>query len=197
MTNVFRRLARHDGGLTVIEVMIASLLFLVLTMAVLSLLDSGTRSERVSQARDDAQVMLRGAVGTMTKEVRQATYVDSTSDQSNLYMKTLLDGVEYWVAYKVIGTVPTATLQRLQCSAPASSTTMTCLDSATPVQLADRIVAVQAFCYLFDDPDCIANPNHPTSTTSAIHISLQVSPVVFSQGTVTLATDVQLRNIKQ
>lgn len=175
--------------------MVASLLFLVMVMAALSLLDSGTKSERTSQARNDAQAMLRRAVAQMSKEIRQTTLVDSSSDQSDLYMKTLLQGVEYWVSYKVVGTPPNATLRRAQCSSPANSTTISCLASAVSVQLADRVVAPQAFCYQFDDPDCLATV--PTTTLSSVHVSLQVAPVAFASGSVTLATDVHLRNIQQ
>jgi hypothetical protein len=135
---------------------------------------------------------MRTALQQLTKEARQATYVDPTSDASDLYMKTLIDGVEYWVAYKVVGSPPNATLQRLQCSSPTSSTTISCLSGAVSVQLADRIVAPQAFCYQYDDPDCLSTT--PPSTLSAIHVSLQLTPVAFSQGTVTLSTDVRFRN---
>jgi len=193
-----KRLVRHlhrDDGFSLVEVMVASLLFLVMVMAALSLLDSGTKSERTSQARNDAQAMLRRAVAQMSKEIRQTTLVDSSSDQSDLYMKTLLQGVEYWVSYKVVGTPPNATLRRAQCSSPASSTTISCLASAVSVQLADRVVAPQAFCYQFDDPDCLATV--PTTTLSSVHVSLQVAPVAFASGSVTLATDVHLRNIQQ
>ena len=186
---------RREDGFSVVELAVGSLLFLVIVLAVLSLLDSGTKSERVGQARNDAQAMLRRAVARMSKEVRQTTFVDPSSDQSNLYMKTLLQGVEYWVSYKVAGSPPNATLQRAQCSSPASSTTISCLSSAVSVQLADRIVAPQAFCYQFDDPTCLATK--PTATLSALHVSIQVSPVAFASGSVTLATDVQLRNIQQ
>jgi Tfp pilus assembly protein PilV len=195
MNRGWRDRLRDEGGLSIIEVTIASVLLIIVLFSAFSLLDSGTRSERTSQARNDAQVMLRTAVAQMTKEIRQATYVDSTSNQSSLSMKTLIGGTEYWVSYEVTGTTPNAVLNRRQCASPTSSTTISCLASTAAVQIADRVVAPQAFCYQFDDPDCLAVS--PTSTLSAIHVSLQVSPVVFSQGTVTLATDVQLRNIKQ
>ena len=101
------------------------------------------------------------------------------------------------VVYQVVGTAPNATLQRLldpTGSAPGPYT-------GTAVQLADKIVAPQAFCYQFDDtalpPPGVCNATSPTSTLSAIRVSLSISPVAFAQGSITLATDVQLRNIQQ
>jgi Tfp pilus assembly protein PilV len=172
-----------DRGFTVIELVIASGLFFIILLAVLSTLDTGTKSERISQARQEALVSLRGAMTQMTKELRQAISVDadpSKSNASRVDMQTLLGGVQHHVVYQVVGTAPNAILQRS-------------VDEGPTTQLADRILAPLAFCYQYDEPNCLATS--PTADLSSIRVSLEISPVVFSAGAVTLATDIELRNI--
>lgn len=180
MTRLQDRSNREDVGTTVIELVIATALLLIIIGAALSMLDTGTKTERISQARNDAQTSLRGAMNQMTKEVRQAVSVAPSSNQTLLDIQTLISGVQHRVVYQVTGSPPNAKLQRA-------------IDGGTPVQLADRIMAPQAFCYQYSDPDCLATT--PPTGLSSIRISLQISPVVFSSGTVTLATDIQLRNV--
>jgi hypothetical protein len=180
MKHLIRRLRAEEHAFTLVEAVISSALLLLIIGAALSMLDSGTKSERVSQARNDAQVSLRGAMTQMTRELRQAISVAPSSNQSLLDMQTLIGGVEHHIVYQVVGEPPSAKLQRA-------------VDGGTPTQLADRIVAPQAFCYQYNEPDCLATS--PPASLTAIRISLQISPVVFSSGTITLATDVQLRNV--
>ena len=170
---------REEHGLSLIEVVIASFLSLVILLAVLATLDSGTKSERISQARQDALVDLRSAMAQMTKEIRQADSVASTSNQSRLDIQTFVGGAVHRVVYDVVGTPPNALLRRS-------------LDGGTPVVLTDRVIAPQPFCYEFDQPNCLSTT--PTVNLSSVRISLELSPVAFGAGSVTLATDVQLRN---
>lgn len=181
MKRVLSRL-RDDRGFTLIEMMIASALFLLILGVVLSSFDSGTKSERISQARQEALVSLRQAMTQMTKELRQATSVATTSTATHIDMQTLVSGAAHHVVYDVSGAAGSAILTRS-------------LDGAAPVQLASHVVAPQAFCYQYDDPNCLATS--PASTLSSIHVSLELNPVIFSQGSITLATDVELRNISQ
>lgn len=171
---------RAESGISVIELSIASMITLILVAAVLSMLDSGTRHERVGQARYEAQLTLRTSMNQISRELRQALSVDPSSNQTRLDMQTLISGTQRRVVYEVVGTAPNAVLQRS-------------LDGGAPALLAERIVAPQAFCYHFSEPTCMATS--PTADLSSVRISLQIAPVVFSQGTVTLATDVQLRNV--
>lgn len=174
---------RDDRGFTIIELVIASALFFIILLAVLSTVDTGTKSERISQARQEALVGLRQAMTQITKELRQATSVDADPTKSNasrLDIQTLIGGVQHHVVYDVVGTAPNAVLRRS-------------LDGGAPQQLADRVVAPQAFCYQFDEPTCLATS--PTANLSSIRVALEISPVAFSQGAVTLATDVELRNV--
>jgi prepilin-type N-terminal cleavage/methylation domain-containing protein len=195
-----RRLGRDDCGFTLVEMMIVTAVLVVIVGAVLSLLDTATRTERISQARDTAEVTLRGALTQMTKELRTAVSIDSHSTQSVLDMQTLISDStgsvsQHRVVYQVVGMSPNATLQRIidpTGTAPGPY-------SGSAVQLADKVVAPQAFCYQFDDTATpapgVCNASSPASTLSTVRVSLSVSPVAFSNGSVTLATDVQLRNV--
>lgn len=179
MRKLLRRFVAEDSGINVVELTIAVALLMLIVGAALSMLESGTRAERIGQARNDAQTTLRTAMNQMTKELRQAVSISSSSNQTTLDMQTLIGGVQHHVVYQVVGTPPNAKLQRT-------------MDGGAPGDLASRIVAPRAFCYQFNEPDCLATS--PPTDMSAIRISLRITPVVFSSGTVTLATDVQLRN---
>lgn len=185
-----RAALEDERGLSVIELTIASVVSLVLLFAAFSLLDSGTRSERTSQARHDALLTLRGVMGQMTQETRQAVSISSTSNQTRLAMRTIVQGAEHDVAYEVRPAPPNTSCPPLPCALARSE------DGGAFVTLSDRIVAPQAFCYQYDQgasPPCQATT--PTPATSSIRISLELSPIIFSEGTVSLATDVQLRNV--
>ena len=193
-----RRLRTNEQGFTVIEGVIASTLTLVLAMAVLSLMDSGAKSERISQARHSAQLTLRGATMQMTKEIRQAVSVAAGSTQTVLDMQTLLydqvtNSVQtHRVVYRVTGSPPDAKLERLE---DPTGTAPGPYSGATAVQLADRVVAPQAFCYQYDGSTNTCTSTSPTATLSSIRISLEITPVAFNAGAVKLATDVKLRNV--
>jgi Tfp pilus assembly protein PilE len=184
---MIRRLLRRltdERGVTLIELMIASGLFMLLTGAVLAALDSGVRTERISQARQEALADMRNAMTRMTKELRQAVSVNPASTATALDMQTLIGGDQHRVIYEVAGASPHAVLQRS-------------VDSAAPIVLATRIVAPTAFCYQYDDtatPPCLRSTPDP-ATLSSVRISLTLDPVIFSAGSVTLATDIELRNL--
>jgi len=183
---LLRRLLRtNDRGVTVLELTIASALTMLILLAVLSSLDSGTRSERISQARQEAEVTMRSAMSQVTRDLRQAVSIASGSTATLLDMQTLIDGVQHHVVYQVVGTSPNATLQRT-------------VDSSAATTLAKNIVAPQAFCYQYIDPSCVASSISALSSPndlSSVRISIQLTPIVFQSGSITLATDVQLRNI--
>jgi type II secretory pathway component PulJ len=175
------RRERGDRGSTVLEVALASALFMLMVGAVLTALDSGTRSERVSQARQEALLDLRQAMTQMTKEIRQAVSIDPTSTATRLDMHTLVGGTDRRVVYEVSGSAPNAILRRTVYT-----------PTATTFELANRIVAPQAFCYQFNET-CLATT--PGETLSSIRVSLALTPVVLSAGSITLATDIELRNL--
>lgn len=170
-----RLVLRDDRGLTVIEVVIASTLSLVILMGAFQLLDSGTRHERGQQARHSALLELRGAMTRMSKDVRQALSIEPSSTRTRLDMQGLVLGAQHQIVFELTG-------GKLVRKVDGASV-------GTP--LASDVTSTAVFCY--DPPDCVlATPSvEPTS----IRISIAREPEVFSGGPITLATDVELRNI--
>ena len=173
-----------DSGVSVIEVLIGSTLFFVLLAAMLSSLDSATRHERGLQSRDEALLELRGAMTRVAKDVRQAVTIAESpdSDHSRLEFSTLVSGVEKAIVYEVEG----GEFRRS-------------IDGGSPISLATGIAPTvdPAFCYTFDSvaKTCVDGGAVPTSPT-IIRVTLALSPDAFSGGPITLATDVQLRNLR-
>jgi hypothetical protein len=178
-----RTALRGDGGMTVIELVIASALFLVILMGVLASLDTATKAERGQQARTDALLDLRNGMTRVTKEVRQATAIDATSTTKKIDMQTLILGSKKRVIYNVSGT----SLTRAVCTSFDFGTAC----GSTGGVLADHLTNVDPFCY--DAPTCSAA--NPTVTTTSVRITLAGTPDVLSNKAITLATDIELRNI--
>ena len=96
------RVLRDDSGMTLIELMVAGLMFTILMLAALAALDTATKAERGQDARNQAMLEIRGAMDRFTKELRQATSIDPTSNHTMLKMKTLISGVETQVTYQLV-----------------------------------------------------------------------------------------------
>jgi type II secretory pathway pseudopilin PulG len=163
--------------MSIIELLIAITLFMVLLMSVLATLDSGTRTERASQAKQDTIHDLRTAVARMAKDVRQAVAIQSTSSKGRLAFRTIVGGDEKDVIYEV----------------DANKDLYRLVDGVPPgVPLASGVTnASTLFCY--DPPTCaMASPVPPFTR---VRISLTGLPEVGSQAPITFATDVELRNL--
>jgi Tfp pilus assembly protein PilW len=172
------RVLRRDDGISIIELVIVSAIGLVILGAVLSLLESGTKTERATQARDTALTALRQAESAIDKDLRQAIPpIAATSTASSLDIQTYIAGSQHHVVYAV-----------------ASGTLTRTLDGATPVVLATHVTSTAPFCYDYDTVanTCAGGP--PTSATRVVHVELAATPDVFSGGPITLATDIELRN---
>jgi Tfp pilus assembly protein PilW len=175
---------RGDHGSTVVELVFASALFLLLLGGVLAMLDSATRAERGQQSRRDALVELREAMTRITKDLRQALVVADApgSGHSRLEITTLISGDEHPIVYEVVG----GEFRRS-------------LDGGGPTALASGIAvtADPTFCYSFDSvgKTCIDDGGPPSPVTS-VRITLARTPDASSGGPITLATDVQLRNLQ-
>lgn len=166
------RVTADERGTSLVELMIAAAIFMVLLGAVLTMLDSGTRTERAQQARHDALLDLRTALLRIDKDLRQALSISSDSTRDRLVMHTLIAGEAHIVAYEVLAGELTRSI-----------------DGTGAGRLASRVTALP-FCY--DPPDCVASaPAGPRM----VRVSLQVTPEVASSGPITLATDVHLRNL--
>jgi type II secretory pathway pseudopilin PulG len=182
VTSILKRFS-GDSGFSIVELIIALGLFLLLMMALFRSLDSGTRAESVSSSRADALTDVRAAMTRITRDVRQTSSVDVASTGSVLKIQSLIDGAPHHIDYTVVSGATSATLQRR-------------VDDGTPMTLVDRIplsAASSTFCY--DPPTCSGSgpPANPTS----IRISITLTPVSLGTGQVTLATDIQLRNVAQ
>ncbi len=183
---IIRRLLTHlrdDRGISVIELVLASALSMVILLSLLAVADSATRAERGSQARQDALLDLRGAMTRASKDIRQATDVSSSSSSTTLDIQTLVLGIPTRMVFSVSGTE----FRREICT--NFDFAMTC--GGTAAALASNVTAAQPFCY--DPPDCLAAA--PTPVLSLVRITIAGTPAVQSDKEITLATDVQLRNM--
>jgi len=177
------RWVREDSGFTLVEMMIASALFAVILFAALAMLDTGTKTERAQQARRDALITLREAMTRFTKDTRQATAVKSTSTRSSIDIQTLVGGVAQREIFDISG----SSFRRTICVNFAF--TSSC--GGTAAELTDHVTTTTPFCY--DAPDCVASA--PTTQMASIRITLARTPEVLSTGSITLATDIDLRNL--
>ena len=174
---------RDDRGISVIELVIASTLMLVIVMAVLASLDSGTKTERGTQAKSDALIDIRGGVTRFTKDVRQATAINGpTSSGSSIEMQTLILGTPTRLIYSVSG----GEFRRQVCTTLTLGTA--CGGTAAP--LVQRVTSATPFCY--NPPGCTTTP--PPSI-SAVRIALAGTPDVQATTPLSITTDVQLRNL--
>lgn len=174
---MIRRRASRDDGLTVVEMSIALAMTMLIVFSVLSALDFGTRSERGQQARSEALTGLRTAMQRMTKDVRQAVSISPASTRDRLVLRTIIAGTETDMTYEVNGENE---LLRIVEGIPPG------------IPLATNVAPTGLFC--FDAPSCSLN-SPEMSTLTRIRITLINSPSVGDGPPVTLATDVELRNI--
>lgn len=166
---------RDERGFTVIEVVIAMVILLVVMGAALSVMDTGARTERAQFARRVALEDLRTAMGRMTKEIRQALIVSTASTRSRLEMTTLFNGAERSVVYEVVGDELRRTV-----------------DADVSERLTDGLTSGEIFCY---DPPLCGLTSPATANPEIVRISMTAEPAQFANdATITLATDVQLRN---
>ena len=176
-----RRLA-DDGGISLVEMALASTLFLVIVTAVLASLDSGTRAERGARSRSDALVDVRAGVTRFTKDVRQATAISQTSSGSVIDMQTMVLGAPVRLVYDVTD----GALRRTVCT----NLTLSASCGGTASVLVERVTSAAPFCY--NPPGCTPTP---PASVSAVRIALAGMPDVQATRPVTLTTDIQLRNL--
>ena len=155
-----------------------SVLSMVILVSALSLLDGATKTERGLQARLDSVVSLREAMTETTRSVRQATAIIATSTTSRLEISTIVDG-DVAHPHDVIYDV----------SAGAYRVTD---NGGTPRVIASNITSATPFCYSPTTPCAAPSPSSPTS----IRITLAGEPDVMPDGSITLSSDVELRNIR-
>jgi prepilin-type N-terminal cleavage/methylation domain-containing protein len=187
---------RDDAGFTLIELMVSTLMFAILSGAAFTALDVGTKAERGQQARHDAMVEIRGAMDQFTKDLRQATYIDPTSTHTRITMKTLLSGVESDVTYELVESPPgsgTFDLKRVLAGGAVQMIIRNMVVGTTPLGTPDPPI-----CYSYYSagaPSTCIDTGHPPDALTAIRLTFAKDPEFNPGEPITLATDVQLRNL--
>lgn len=186
---------RDQSGFTLIELMVATLLTSIILFAALNVLDSVTKNERGQSVRHTAMLEIRQAMTRITRDIRQATWIDPDSTHLRLNMKTLSEGAEVAVTYELVLTDADDNIYELQRSVaggPYALITNVVLDTTTD----------PAICYSYYSAgmpsECLdpAPPNdNPPDELTAIRITFAKDPEHNPAAPITLATDVQLRNI--
>jgi Tfp pilus assembly protein PilE len=201
LVNVLTRLRRlrDDEGLTLIELMVAGVMFSIILFAAFSALDVGTKNERGQQARHEAMLEIRGAMDRFTKDLRQATYVDPASNHNKLTMKTIISGAETDVVYELVALGGDLyELRRKVGAGTAQVMVRNMVVGTTPFGAPDP-----PFCYSYYSAgapsECIDATNavggRVPDALTAIRVTLAKDPEFNPGEPITLATDVQLRNL--
>ena len=170
---VVRRLF-EDRGFTVIEMSVATGLFFLILVAALTVLESGTKTERGQAARHDALEVLRRAQDLFARDARQAISLAPASTTSKFDMQSYVNGTQRHIVY----TVASGELRRS-------------VDGSAYSVLATRITDPTPFCY---DTDTGCAASGPVPSTSAVRVTFAGTPDVSKAPAITLETDIQLRN---
>lgn len=93
----------RDAGITLIEVMITIGLFTVVLGSLYSVFDSVQQSEAIVQDRVQVYDDMRVVFSRMSKEIRQASSLSSSSTDTLLTVDTYFDGVPRVVTYSTSG----------------------------------------------------------------------------------------------
>jgi type II secretory pathway component PulJ len=175
--NRLAQLLRRDDGMTVTELLVGTSIFVIIVFAVFSVLDSGTTAERGQQARHDTLLETRAAMTRMSKDIRQAVSLSPTSTRSRLQVQTYISGTALDVIYEL--NANDQITRKIGTTGPA-----------TPI--IERVTTDTPFCY---DPDSACTATTPSTALSKVRINLSVQPDVSNARAITLATDIELRNI--
>ena len=171
MRSLFRRISAREDGFTLVELLTASALLLVVMAAMFSVFGGMQRFGARQASRSQSSDVVRLAMERMTKEIRQATNVRTTSTASYLDIDAYVGGVETRIIYDA-----------------TSGTTLTRTVDGVTLPIVERLESSSIFLYS-SDPSTGAQP-------SVVTISLSVSPEKFSvdETTIDIDSEVQLRN---
>ena len=100
-----RRLRRPDaeGGFTLVEMLVTLMVMSIIAAAFLTVFSRVLTDSETVQGQRTYLNDMRFAMETMTKQIRQATAID-TQQSDYIGMDTLINGVSHHVNYRVIGT---------------------------------------------------------------------------------------------
>lgn len=160
--------ARDQHGFTVLEITVVVSVFVLVAGALLTTFVSAQRSQAFVTDRSQALDGLRMAMNQMTKEVRQATWVDPASTTSSLRITTYVNSLEETITWRVVAA--TARLERVDG-----------LGNVVPVL--DRVVGTTPFAY------------SPTiAAASVLRVWLQAKPKNSPNTVLELTSELRLRN---
>jgi len=145
-----------ESGFTLIELSVTMMLLFIIVGSLLTVFESVQRTAGFTQARVESTDQMRLAIERLTKELRQATSITSTSTATTLDMQTYINGVQTHVVYASTG----ATLSRT--SGATTTIVMNDLDSTSVFAYAPSAAAAQVVTITFSvrpkqRPDTVLN----------------------------------------
>lgn len=177
---------RHEDGFTLIELMVAMVIFSIVLSAVLSLLDTANRTAYNDQERNTALNEQAIALHRMTGELRQAYQVNgplsgSTSDYMDVNVRIMKPGagqqdrrVLYWCANQNLSTGYDQCLRyETTPNDPTITAEGTMPTDVTPTVAIPRVVNQTS-----------SDPNDPVFTNLASPGGSSASPVTYGELTV-------------
>ena len=170
---MIRSLEREDG-FTLIELALVGAIIVAVLAIMLNVLSAGTEAERTNELRSRTASQLRTASARVTKDVRQALWIDPASTPTRLSMRTISSGVEHLVVWDVSG----GRLRRA-------------VDGGTPVPVATGIASGNLFCY--DPPACLSSV--AGSSLDMVRLRFVSLPPAAGSRALEVVTEVELRNL--
>jgi type IV pilus assembly protein PilW len=161
-----RRTSAAESGFSLIEVVITVTLLAIVLGALLTVFESVQRSAAFVQNRSETLDTMRVVVDQMTKEIRQATSVSSSSTDAMLDMTTYVLGVSKHIVYQAAGSELTRTV-----------------DGGTAVVVQTRLTSTSLFTYT----DSVFN-------VELVGLTLSVNPLNRPDTTLVLTSEARLRN---
>jgi hypothetical protein len=160
---------QREAGSTLVEVVFASALLLVVVGAFLAAFVSVQKSEVYVSGRSEALDEMRLTMARMTRDLRQGTVVAPTSSASHLAVTTYVNGSQQEVVYDASGSSLTRQV-----------------GSAAAAEMQSGIASTDIFSYA---PSAEA--------AEVVTITLTVVPPSAPDTTVTIDSEVRLRNLEE
>jgi hypothetical protein len=166
MLSRLRRTSAPEDGLTVIELSITMGILLIVMGSLLSVFAAAQRTQSFATNRSETLDEMRLSMDQMSKDIRQATVIDGSSNASRLEMDTYVLGAVQHVVYEATG------------SALSRS-----IGSSTGIPMQTRLVTTSLFSYT------------PSVTgAQVVSVTLRVSPRNAPNTVLDLTSEIRLRN---
>jgi prepilin-type N-terminal cleavage/methylation domain-containing protein len=169
-----RREPDREGGFTLIELVVTTSLLALVMAILLGSLWSAQKSEAYTRGRTAAIDNMRISLNRISRDLRQATTLNGVPTASHLDVYTYVNGTSARVAYDVTG----GTITRQ-------------VNGGTPVVMHKELTNNAIFTYCTDT--CTPTPAD-ARLPDTVKIELVVKPSNLPDTTLTLSSEVQLRN---